>query len=311
MNVPRFVKPLGTLIVLASLAFIVERLWANREWLAAWRPDAVTLVAVSMGILFYGFGSVLLSAAWTRLLAWCGQPDARFAACHAVYGRTQLAKYLPGNVFQYVGRQVLGREAGLSQLPMASASIYEILAFLLAAGLLGVLGMGLLGISTGNQLSSAKLGLVLVAAAGALIAFSLLAPRAARLAGADLRLGNTKQVLTELLPAFAAYAGFVLLVGLTLAGLVHASFGLSSFDQLGAVVSGFAVAWVAGFITPGAPGGLGVREAVMLVFLLPIIGESEGLVVTVIFRVMTILGDVLFFITAYWFGRLPQRGNTN
>jgi uncharacterized membrane protein YbhN (UPF0104 family) len=301
----RVARVVGALVVAMSLLFIGAQLWSHRDWLADWRPDQATLLVVLAGTLFYGLGSLLLSAAWTRLLHWCGEDEARFATCHPVYGRTQIAKYLPGNVFQYLGRQVLGHRAGLSQLGMAAASVYEILAFLLAAGLLGALGIGVLGLATGDLLTPARLGLILLAAAGLLLGATLAAPRAARLAGIDPRRAARGSLLRDLLPAFAAYALFVIMMGLILSALVAVCAGAPSMRELGILVTGFAAAWVAGFVTPGAPGGLGVREAMMLLVLSPMIGDSLALVVALLFRIITVAGDLVFFVSAHWLGNLP------
>ena len=60
----------------------------------------------------------------------------------------------------------------------------------------------------------------------------------------------------------------------------------------------FSLAWVAGFIIPGAPGGIGVREVVLIFFLSPIIGEPEGIAVAIALRFVTLLGDIFFFIVS-------------
>ena len=55
---------------------------------------------------------------------------------YAVYGRTQIAKYLPGNCFHFAGRQLLGRRLGHGQRRLALASLIEtILAIAIACGL--------------------------------------------------------------------------------------------------------------------------------------------------------------------------------
>ena len=55
-------------------------------------------------------------------------------------------------------------------------------------------------------------------------------------------------------------------------------------------------AWLAGFIIPGAPGGIGVREAVLIFFVTPIIGEPQSIAVAIALRFVTLLGDVCFFV---------------
>ena len=62
------------------------------------------------------------------------------------------------------------------------------------------------------------------------------------------------------------------------------------------VVTGiFAFAWVAGFITPGAPAGFGVREAILITLLKPLYGGGVALGVTVALRIVTLAGDGIVF----------------
>ena len=60
----------------------------------------------------------------------------------------------------------------------------------------------------------------------------------------------------------------------------------------------FIVAWLIGLVTPGAPAGIGVREAVILLLLTPLLPESKLLVALIFSRMVTIGGDVVFFFIA-------------
>jgi uncharacterized membrane protein YbhN (UPF0104 family) len=52
---------------------------------------------------------------------------------------------------------------------------------------------------------------------------------------------------------------------------------------------------------PGAPGGLGVREAALVTLLGATLGQSTVLLAAVMFRIITTLGDGLFFfLSALW-----------
>ena len=67
----------------------------------------------------------------------------------------------------------------------------------------------------------------------------------------------------------------------------------------------FAVAWVAGYLTPGAPGGLGVREAMMVLLLSPVVGSGAAVGLGITMRITTTLGDaVAFFVGLIWRHRL-------
>ena len=60
----------------------------------------------------------------------------------------------------------------------------------------------------------------------------------------------------------------------------------------------FALAWVVGFVTPGAPAGLGVREGVMLAMLQLKMAHTDALLIVMGLRLATTAGDILCFLVA-------------
>jgi len=62
-----------------------------------------------------------------------------------------------------------------------------------------------------------------------------------------------------------------------------------------AIIGLFALSWLAGFLTPGAPSGLGIREAMMLLFLGGLVDESVLLTAIVLHRAMGVVGDVFVY----------------
>ena len=64
-------------------------------------------------------------------------------------------------------------------------------------------------------------------------------------------------------------------------------------DDLALYMGAFAVAWLAGLLAIYAPGGLGVREAVLVALLHGRIGAADALVVAAASRLILILVDVL------------------
>ena len=51
-----------------------------------------------------------------------------------------------------------------------------------------------------------------------------------------------------------------------------------------------------GFVTIGAPGGIGVRESVLLMLLSGTLGEGHVLVAALFLRIISILADVSVFL---------------
>jgi hypothetical protein len=67
------------------------------------------------------------------------------------------------------------------------------------------------------------------------------------------------------------------------------------------IIGVYSLSWIIGFITPGAPAGLGIREAIMSAMLFGVIQENLVITAVLLFRIVTILGDVLGFIIALRF----------
>jgi hypothetical protein len=62
-----------------------------------------------------------------------------------------------------------------------------------------------------------------------------------------------------------------------------------------------AVSWLAGFVTPGAPAGIGIRESVLILALAPYIDAKSATLVAMAFRLVTISGDSGFFLVSHLF----------
>ena len=93
-------------------------------------------------------------------------------------------------------------------------------------------------------------------------------------------------------------------IALALATVVH----LAELPLL--VVPAYAIAWLIGFVVPGASGGLGVREVVFLLLTETALGGGGALAVALAMRVVTTLGDLLFFFASFAFA-LPATGGAS
>ncbi|MDJ0643551.1 MAG: hypothetical protein QNJ15_12090 [Erythrobacter sp.] len=221
------------------------------------------LATVMVG-LAYGGALALLAVGWVAMSARKGALD--LSATIAIYGPAVVAKYIPGSIFQYGSRQLNGAEFGLEQKPMAKASLAEAALHVPTALLCGAIllvGGGLLGLGA-------------VAVAGFTVAI-VASPPFVRAAGFQL----------------AFFALFAVLMTL-LAGLALMS---ADPERLAAL---FMLAWVAGFLVPVAPGGIGVRESALLALAVP--GESTAIVAAfaLLTRLATTIGDGAIGLAGYW-----------
>jgi hypothetical protein len=108
----------------------------------------------------------------------------------------------------------------------------------------------------------------------------------------------------QLLCALLLYAAFFSITGAILFPLLccldrEGAPTLSTIaPMIGSCISSFALAWIAGFVTPGASAGLGVREAVLVMALEGTVGAAEAATAALALRLVTTLGDGLFFVIA-------------
>jgi uncharacterized membrane protein YbhN (UPF0104 family) len=98
------------------------------------------------------------------------------------------------------------------------------------------------------------------------------------------------------------YAAFLTISG-AIAVLLHWQLGEANRPQL-AIVPAYALAWLSGYAVPGASGGLGIREATLVLLL----GDSpESVFVALGMRVVTTIGEVLWFVVSSLVG-VPATG---
>jgi glycosyltransferase 2 family protein len=287
--VTRMLRWLGAAIAVLSLYYVGRALMGHfNEMLALeWRPGGIAVTVA--GTIVYTLGLFALSASWT-VIAMAALPDGRqLAIATRIYARSGLAKYLPGNVFHLVGRQVLGRTLGVSQGRLAVATAAEIALSLLSVWLIAAAVFAVLPgpISRGLSLLALALGAL---AAIAFVSPHLLrraAPRAAPIL--DRLVGHARG--TEFGFALALNLAFFLCLAMIAGTVFRALTGVAlPLMQIGAV---YLSAWVAGYVVPGASGGLGVREAALLVLLDGAAGEPALLAFALAMRLQSILGDLM------------------
>lgn len=264
-------------------------------------------VLASMGVMTVLYMLLIPStaAAWTWLLVAMGQ-SARYGRMLPILATTQFGKYLPGNVAQHIGRVALATRDGV-QLPASLFSIaYEMLLMLVACAHLSALTLLWAPPSAiaNWKVTQYRMPLLVVVTAGAIMAL-LLAPRVAtwlaRLRArrnGDMQIGpmNLHLNVRTVIACYVTYALNFCLVG---AGLWLVSRALlpdaTATPGLVFLTGAFASSWILGFVAPGAPAGLGVREAILSAWLSGSLPAAQVVLLVVSLRIATSLGDLLNF----------------
>ena len=288
------ITALGWLLTGLALVFLGHQLWRSDPWTLAGAHATELAIAIAGGVLAYALAGWPLAEAWRQLLG--PGPAAAYPRQHRVlYGRTQIAKYLPGNVFHLVGRQVLGRRLSHPQGALALASLAEAASLLLVAGVLA-LPLAWSGI---ERLPGMPPDWLVAVAATAVVVLACLGGR--RLRDWRARVGHRNADLSRgwaprVLRAASLHTTFFVVAGLVLWGVARAVCDPTGppLDPATAIAT-MAMAWWAGFVAPGSSAGVGVRETVLVLTLEPSLGGDGAMLVALAFRLVTTLGDLLFF----------------
>lgn len=308
----RWLHRAGAALSALALAWIVWRFAHDlgREPHLAQLLDRALLGRVLAASLLYVLGLGLLVLAWRHLLhALAGRAlPARPVA--AGYASSQFGKYLPGNVAHYLLRHADLRRLGLSHALLVTAGVLEALSLVLAAAGESALWLGALDWPRLHAalppLDRARVWLPLLLVGGLLLAALGWALRRnghgrARLRALLARLPSP----ARLLPVLLLHAGFFAVMATCLWWLAGA---LPHPPAWSRVAGAATAAWLGGFLVPGAPGGLGVREVLLAALLHDVVPGGQALLLAVAFRITTFCGDLLLFAAgALAWQRAPAR----
>lgn len=292
-------KWFGLAFSAACLAyFVVEtrKVWSDES--IAWSGSQV-VHALPLAMLPYFAAYSILALAWHLLLRAMGVEVAARRSV-GIYLTTQIAKYLPGNVGQHVGRVYLSSAHGMPAMRVGMSMLVEIA---LVVGAAFVLALPLLPQIVARLQDSRAAGFpwlaiaLAIAACGAIAAFALRRHRhvASLLehARAAWRHANTAGGRRHLLGACALVLAGMTLAGASLAVLAVSSATTIMSTAIATSVAVFSAAWIAGFLAPGAPAGLGIREAILLAGLSPTFGAGTAVQIAILFRVLSVSADLV------------------
>lgn len=281
------------MIVGGTLLFLALALKNHWQEVALMRITAVgwATLAIALGVTL--LAHTWSGWVWTWILHELNQPvpSSQFVQ---VYLKTNLAKYLPGNVWHYYGRITAAKTAGVCGSAATLSVLLEPL--LMAAAALVIVLLGIQPVAMNNRV--ALQGLPMLGLAIVLIGvhpwFLNMAIR--RLRRSKLKATNSNAVEASI--QVVRYPLLPLLGELGFIGLRGTGFLLTllalrplEFRQIPLLLAAFSLAWLLGLVIPGAPGGLGVFEATAITLLAQ--SFPTGLVISAIalYRLISILAE--------------------
>jgi glycosyltransferase 2 family protein len=298
-SLPRLPGGLRPWISLVSLGFVMAALLSHGRQLLQFRLDPQGWLWLALAVGTSLLSLVANGVALGVVLRWLGHRP-RWEPLVALYLATNLRKYLPGGIWHLASRvQALRTGEGGVTAPMRTG--LSLVAVLLDPLLAATAALALVPLAGWQR----GLGLV------CLVPLALLQPRwlapllqrLERRRARDLGLEEELEREGPNAPAPMAvrrYPWPPLLAELTFVLLRFAGFAccVLAFDLQNSLdwpswLAGFALAWTAGLVVPGAPGGLGVFEAVLLLRLGVALPEPPLLAVALSYRLVVTIADLL------------------
>ena len=287
---------LGKLLSVLAIAFIIYaiyKLGLDFSSVTNW-PVFILLmiagVAIKTATVFImSFGWM----GWLKMLA--GKKDLDRKRGVKAYVKANIGKYLPGNVMHYVERNLFAADLGISQSRIAIGSVLEIISLVLSAVILAVVMSFRNFVLTLQELFVYNYIKIIFAAACVIVIVAIIMLR--KKAMALISEFGYRQFFKTLALALVRY--ILVLAGLgVIMVMLYAYMGSEALtaSAVCTIISGYALAWVLGFLVPGAPGGIGIRELVVTLLLAPVIGEELILTISVIHRLITIIGDFAAYV---------------
>lgn len=300
-NIIGFIKKhcqkLGTLLMIAAVVFIIKKIISMDVdyTLLFGRKNAVYMILcilIQTGIIIF------MCSPWLKLVEILSGERIPYRKALSVYTKSNFLKYVPGNVFQYIGRNQLAADMGISHGDVACATVIDIV-FSMAAPF--VIGLVLVGGGAVKILEAYGKSFAAVALAGCVLVTAVIIvlikfrSRFSKVLE-KYRKVFVKENIKRILLTFVYYlVQNAVTVVMCVTALRHIIGMNQDFSDILMFSGVYLFSWIIGFITPGAPGGIGVREAVMMLMCGEFTGSDEIVLFAVVMRVVSVAADALAY----------------
>ena len=278
----------AVVVVLLVSALVVAVVSLHARWTEL-RQAAGQLSPATLGAAFaLVLGSLVVSLlTWRSTLVALGSPVGLRPAGR-IFFLGQLGKYLPGSVWPVLAQMELGAAEGLARTQVGTASLLS-----LALGLPGALLIGLLAAPA--LLSTGGSAYALLFIALPVVALLLWPPVLNPLLGWALRLARRpppQRLAGQAVARVALLSSAANLLLGAQAAVLADGLGARGASVLPLAVGGFTLATFAGLLALPVPAGAGVREAVLVATLTPILPLAQAVVLALASRLLLTTADL-------------------
>lgn len=296
----KILKYVGYLLVVLCVIFIIIQL-KGLKWneLAIISHPWVAIAYTTIAAVAFAVNVYISSFGWKLILEFLYGQKIAYSEIRDVYVRANVGKYLPGNVMHFAGRNMLGKKLGFSHIDMALSTIIEVLTLLFTACLLSFLFAFDSVENIVNYATKHMKPLVLIAAFVVVAVLIVAAIIYVYKKGYIKKYQKlfTLGFLRVFLLLFLIYAITLLIPGFILVLIFINILGMKlAIHTVMLVLAGSMISWMLGYIVIGSPGGIGIKEGVMILLIGPVCGRPLTTVAMILHRIASIIGDIFAYL---------------
>lgn len=292
-RIKRWLRPLMLVI---TAAFVV---WTAIDLSARWESRRISvdfgLLALSLAPVL--LGALLQGAAWLLLVERMAHQSVPRATAFSLYFESQLARYTPGKVGLPLVRMAGAPRLGLSRRLVGLSVLVEMLSWTATGAALGFLLLAVAGApneGVGGLAGNLAPALLALSVASALALVAIDRQRIPQKLRTNLGIEGQGPLAPLRLPLlqlvyWATWAVHGYFLARALGASAAGALSTMGFSPLANVL---------GFVALAAPAGVGVREAVLLAGLSPILGGPGAVGAAVLSRVVSLVADIATWLIA-------------
>jgi len=281
-KIKNIVYIIGKSLGILGLLYVFYKLYQEYTF-SSFTEQFMSILHITPLLILVNFLSLVIGIyAWYHMLLSYAKKPFGYVYAYYYFSKTEIAKYLPGNIFHFVGRQALAHKIGITQKQMAKISLLHSLLLLggtiIAATVFAILSQKVpLFILTLMVLSSIIIFISLV----------YMYPS----------IHVSKKVSLNLYLAFS-----IALQGVMLGIIVVYQSDTYTWSLFCLSISIYILSWLIGYVTPGASGGLGVREGAFIAITTYMNFDIHADIVifaVLLVRLINILVDILMYFSTF------------
>ena len=265
-------------------------------------------------LAFLGAGCLYLVAyGWSILVNFIEPKDVRNIRLTSIYIKANIAKYLPGNVMNLVGRNVLAGKLGFKQISITTSTVIEIIIFgcttMMLAFLFSITKLKDMYNLLQKYINYGFIEIIVIVGILSAAGILLYIVNQKNQYEKNIKRYCTINFLKLSIKLISLYSIYFIFLGTMLVIILSNMLNISiNYGNLFQIIGFYIISYFIGYITPGSPGGMGVREAVLILLLSTAIGSDLATVASIIHRLITIVSDITIYGLNYLYTRKSVEG---